>query len=219
MEGNDVGRLIARLAVAVVAADGRIATAELVALKRLDGLGLGPLANAARLETERAIHEAVDVRATCAALLPLREDAAILLLTVLAEIAASDRLLAPGEREVFNTVAEHLGVDAAVAARILEAATWPAPDAAGEPKPLSPPARDETVAQRDPNHQRAFRVLGLEPGASRLRIDASYLQLVQRYDPARVGGLGPEFAALAVRRLATITDAYEAALGSLQASA
>jgi DnaJ-domain-containing protein 1 len=217
MNRKGLGRLIARLAVAVIAADGRITTAELAALGRLDGLGLGPLADVAREEMERAIHEPVDVRATCAALPPLGEEGAALLLTVLAELAASDRLLAPRERDVFNTVAGHLGVGPAAAARILEAAISPPPG--GEQEAIRPPIPPEAALSVDANQQRAFRVLGLEPGASRSRIDTTYLELVQRYDPARVSELGPEFAALAVRRLATITDAYEVALGSLASSA
>ena len=217
METTDLGRLIARLAVAVVAADGRLTPTELAALKRLDGLGIGRLANAARLEAERAVHEPVDVRATCAALPPLCEDVALLLLAILAEIAVSDRLLAPREREILNTVAESLGVDGVVAGRILEAATC-SPPYAGELKSI-PGLRDEAVPRERANSHRAFRALGLEPGASQARLDTSYLELIERYDPARVGHLGPEFAALAVRRLASITDAYEVALGSLQSSA
>jgi len=56
MNRNDLGRLIARLAVAVIAADGRITTAELAALARVDDLDLGPLSDVAREEIERAIH-------------------------------------------------------------------------------------------------------------------------------------------------------------------
>jgi DnaJ-domain-containing protein 1 len=217
MDRESLGRLIARLAVAVVAADARITTAELAALGRLDGLGLGSLAGVVREELERAAHEPVDVRATCALLPPLGEEGAALLLTALAELVAIDRLLAPREREVFSTVADHLGVDPAAAARILEAAISPPPGR--EPEVIGAPTPPVTAPSPDPTHQRAFRVLGLEPGASRSRIDTAYLDLVQRYDPGRVSELGPEFAALAVRRLATITDAYEVALGSLASSA
>jgi DnaJ-domain-containing protein 1 len=217
MDQESLGRLIARLAVAVIAADGRITREELTALERLDGLGLGPLANVAREEIERAIHEPVDVRATCAALPPLGEDGAALLLTVLAELAASDRLLAPRERDVFNTIAGYLGVGPAAAARILESALSPPPG--GEQATIRPPTHAVAAPSLDPNQQRAFRVLGLEPGASRARIDTAYLDLVQRYDPGRVSELGPEFAALAVRRLATITDAYEVARESPASSA
>ena len=50
MDGESLGRLIARLGVAIIAADGRITTAELAALARLDRLGLGPLGEVAREE-------------------------------------------------------------------------------------------------------------------------------------------------------------------------
>jgi hypothetical protein len=60
-------------------------------------------------------------------------------------------------------------------------------------------------------------MLGLEPGANRSRIETTYLEFVQRYDPLRTAEeLGPDLAALAVRRLATITDAYETALATLE---
>jgi hypothetical protein len=217
MDREPLGRLIARLAVGIIAADGRITPTELAALARLDGLGLGSLAGVAREEIERAIQEPVDVPATCAALPPLGEEAAALLLSVFAELAASDRLLAPRERDAFDTVAHHLGVGRAAAAQILEAAVSPPPGGEEEAIRASTPA--EVTPSSDPARQRAFRALGLEPGAPRSRIDATYLDLVQRYDPARVGALGPEFAALAVRRLATLTDAYELALGSGPSSA
>jgi DnaJ-domain-containing protein 1 len=212
MDEDDVRRLIARLAVAVVAADGRITAAEMAALERLDVLGLGPLAELAREEIERAIQQPVDVRATCAALPPLRQETAAVLLTVLAELAATDRLLAPREREVFAAVAGHLGVGAATAAHILEAAMSPRPHHA--PEDVAP-----RLAPGEPPAQRALRALGLAAGASRSDIESNYLDLVQRYDPARVAEMGPEFAALAVRRLASITDAYEAALAALGPSA
>jgi uncharacterized tellurite resistance protein B-like protein len=217
MERENVGRLIARLAVAVIAADGRITPAEVAALGRLDALGLGPLSALAREEIERAVQQPIDVEATCAELPRLGEEAAALLLTVLAEIAASDRVLAPRERDVFEAVAGHLGVAPSAAAHILEAAISAV--GAAEPEGAPPPVRAEAGTPADPSRQRALRVLGLEPGAGRSRIDATYLDLVQRYDPARVADLGPEFAVLAVRRLAAITDAYEAALASLPAPA
>jgi DnaJ-domain-containing protein 1 len=210
MNDRDLGRSIARLAVAVMLADGRMTTAEVAALGGLDALGLGPLGTVAREEIERAVREPIDVRATCAALPRLDGNAAALLLDALAQVAASDRLLAPRERDVFETIARHLGVGPAGAAHVLARAVAGASegerDAAG-PHPDAPAA--------DPALRGALRVLGLEPGAGRARIEAAFLDLVQRYDPAKVADLGPEFAALAVRRLAKIADAYETALAAL----
>jgi len=205
---QDIRRLIARLVVAVMAADGRITASELDALDRLDGLGLGPLSDLAREELERAIQEPIDVGATCRSLGALDPDAAALLLAALAEIAASDRLLAPRERETFNVVAAHLGVGAAEAGRILDAAM---------PGPGKPRGAEEPAPAGDPRLEQAYRTLSLEAGAGRARVDAAYLGLVQRYNPAKVIELGPEFAALAVHRLADITAAFETARASLDA--
>jgi hypothetical protein len=193
-------RLIARLAAAVIAADHRITSPE---LERLDGLGLGALGALVRDEIERASCDPVHVAATCAALPPLGEDAATLVLTALAELVTSDRVVALRERDVFRAIAGHLGIRPATATRILEAA-------------ISPNGTRETVPEPFRRHP-AFRLLGLEPGASRSRIETTYLQLVQRYDPLRMAEeLGPDLAAMAVRRLAVITDAYETALATLE---
>jgi uncharacterized tellurite resistance protein B-like protein len=199
---DGLDRFIARLAAAVVAADHRITSPE---LEHLDRIGLGPLGGLVREEIERAAREPVDVAATCAALPPLGEDAATLVLTALAELVTSDRVVALRERDVFRTIAGHLGVRPAAAARILEAAI--SPNGAREVVPAS-------------GKRPALRILGLEPGANRSRIETTYLQLIQRYDPLRMAEeLGPDLAALAVRRLATITDAYETALATLEDTA
>jgi uncharacterized tellurite resistance protein B-like protein len=223
MGGIDIRRLIARLAVAIMAADGRITTAELGSLRRLDDLGLGPLGDIAREEIERAAREPIDVAATCTSLPALTHEAADLLLGALAELAACDRHLADREREVFHLVAGHLGLDAAAAARMLEDALTAArafedvlPARAGGASEAAPCASADGAQEAVAPLRRALRVLGLEPGAARSRIDAAFLDRVQRYDPAKVGELGPEFAALAVRRLAVITDAYEVAIAGVR---
>jgi DnaJ-domain-containing protein 1 len=54
-------------------------------------------------------------------------------------------------------------------------------------------------------------VLGVETGASRERLEAAYLGLVERYDPAKVIPLGADFVVLAVSKLAEITAAFERA--------
>ena len=200
-----IGRLIARLAVAVIAADHRITSPELASLERLDRLNLGALGGIVREEIERAVHQPVDVAATCAALPRLGDQGAALVLTALADLVASDRVVALRERDVFFRIARDLGVAAPAAKCILEAA-------------ISPDGRRETVPASSPDSggYPAFRVLGVEPGASRSRIETTYREALQHYDPRRMAEeLGPDFAALAVRRLATITDAYEAALDTL----
>jgi DnaJ-domain-containing protein 1 len=61
----------------------------------------------------------------------------------------------------------------------------------------------------NPDIERAYRVLGIDAGASRARLEAAYLQLVERYNPAKVEDLGTEFTSLAVRKLAEVTAAFE----------
>jgi DnaJ-domain-containing protein 1 len=223
MDAN-LQRLIARLGVAIMSADGRIAPSELDALERLDELGLGPLSGLAREEIERAMGEPIDLRATCAGLAGIPPEATALVLAALAEIAASDRALSPREAEVFASVARGLGLNAAEASYALntafdvrggvkppEAGAAPAPGGAGE----LPPRGVKTSPAIDPRIASAERVLGVVPGASRDELEAAYLARVQRYNPGRMAELGPEFAALAVHRLADITAAYETAVGAV----
>jgi hypothetical protein len=55
-------------------------------------------------------------------------------------------------------------------------------------------------------------LLGIGQCVDRRTLDAAYLALVERYDPGKVIPFGPEFVALAVRRLSDITAAYETML-------
>jgi tellurite resistance protein len=209
---DDLRRLIARLALAVMAADGRVTSAELDALSRFDALGLGPLRDVAREEIQRALHKRIDVAETCSALPPLTHQAADLLLGALADVAASDGLLSPREREMFHLVAGHLGLDAAAAARVLERALAATAARKCVPSAAAAPEGDGRGAEV----RWALAVLGVEPDAGLLSIDEAFLAGVQRYDPAKAGVLGPEFAALAIRRLAAITDAYEVAIAAVR---
>jgi DnaJ-domain-containing protein 1 len=209
-----IGRLIARLAAAVIAADHRITSSELASSERLDRLNLGALGGILRDEIERAVHAPIDVAATCAALPRLGDDGAALVLTALADLVASDRVVALRERDVFFTIARDLGVAPAQAARILDAAI--SPD--GRPETVPTPSFEGRPEAAPFSGHGAFLVLGLEPGASRSRIETTYREALEHYDPLRMAReLGPDFAALAVRRLAKITDAYEAALDTRSA--
>jgi hypothetical protein len=62
----DPRRLIAQLAVAVIAADGRIVADEVTALARPDNLGLGRLSELVEEEMRSAVQRPIDVRAACA---------------------------------------------------------------------------------------------------------------------------------------------------------
>lgn len=225
---HDPRRAVARLAVAVMAADGRITSPEVEALARLDQLGLGSLTPFVEDEIDRATREAVDVRAACADLAGASREAACTLLAVLADIATSDRVLAGREREVFDAVARLLGVPERDAAHVLTAAAEHAGPAAGvapdpiatvaagpaaaraaEPAPRTASAPAPADAERHRLLARARRVLGVDGEVSRDALDAAYLAIVARYDPAGVAAMGPEFVALAVRKLADATAAWE----------
>jgi uncharacterized tellurite resistance protein B-like protein len=230
---TDPRRLIARLAVAVMVADGRITPSEYEALEHLDSLGLGPLSDLAEDEIRHAAHHPIDLRATCEGLARATPQAAAVVLSVLAEIAASDRSVSRVELETIRSVATLLGLSTTQAAHILSAAMTEygatlAADAVGEPGATSSGTRPERVTvirRKDPEPtaaphvepaelQNAYRVLGIAAGASRAHVDAAYLDLVTRYNPANVAVLGAEFAALAVRKLATVTAAFEVVLNA-----
>jgi uncharacterized tellurite resistance protein B-like protein len=120
---HDPRRLIARLAAAVMVADGRVTAAECDALERLDTLGLGPLSRLAGEEIERATHEPIDVPAACKGLASaISPQAAAVILAALAEIAASDLSVSPAELNTINTVATLLGLTPPEAAQIVNAA-------------------------------------------------------------------------------------------------
>jgi uncharacterized tellurite resistance protein B-like protein len=225
----DPRRLIARLAVAVMVADGRITPSEYDALERLDGLGLGPLSDLAEDEIRMATRQPIDLRAACEGLAQATPQAAAVILSVLAEIAASDGSVSSAEVNTLHTVATLLGLNAAETAHILSAAMteYEATMAADSTAPSGGAAkqtRERVVVVRQTDEppvaagvdqselQRACCVLGIDAGASRAHLDATYLALVERYNPAKVADLGAEFAALAVRRLAEVTAAFETVL-------
>jgi uncharacterized tellurite resistance protein B-like protein len=115
----DPRRLIVRLAVAVLAADGRITREELTALGELDELGLGHISDFARAEIERAVDAPIDIASTCGGLAALSPQSGALLVAVLADIAASDGALSRGEAAVLQTVAACFGLEPGVTEEIL----------------------------------------------------------------------------------------------------
>ena len=227
----DPRRLIARLAVAVMVADGQITPSEYEALERLDGLGLGPLSDLAEDEIRNATRQPIDLRATCEGLAQATPEAAAVIMSVLAEIAASDRSVSRAELEALHTVAQLLGLNASDAAHILSAvmseygATLRGDDSvrSGDLPPSRPEpvtvirtsdgeAAAATPATEHAELQHAYCVLGIDAATSRAHLDAAYLGLVERYNPVKVAGLGAEFAALAVRKLVEATAAFETVL-------
>jgi DnaJ-domain-containing protein 1 len=237
---EDFRRLITRLAVAVMAADGRITQSELDALSSLDRLGLGRLSSLAREEIERAVEIPIDVRETCTHLASLSPEAGTVILVALASIASSDRVMAPEEGAMLRTIARLLGLDPTVARQILASATAVCSGAPGEvavddvpparpaaraeagaaaPERLAPssapPGTSEAVPPVGAARAWANEVLGIEDGATLAQVNAAYLRLVEHYNPAKITDLGPEFARLAVHRLADVTAAYEAVMEAL----
>jgi DnaJ-domain-containing protein 1 len=213
----DPRRLLARLAAAVITADGRITTGELEALARLDNLGLGRLSGLVEEETRRSVEWPVDYGATCALLRERLPDAAPVIVAALAELAAADGELSEAELKLLGDAAARLGLAPAETHHILASVFGPSePVAARAPEP-SPEPQPQPAAPRvvRPDLARALGVLGLHAPAGRADLDASYRRLVERYDPARVIELGPDFVALAVRKLGEVTDAYQLAVDAL----
>jgi DnaJ-domain-containing protein 1 len=231
--GRDPRRLIVRLAVAVMTADGRITAEECEALERFDDLGLGPLCEIAEEEIERAASGPIDLRATCAGLAAAGPRAASVILAALADVAASDRKISPSELGVLEEVAalfglpdaeSHQVINLAAEARHAVAFATGTPGGSGDrsSRPRRRAAqtgqaeddgatRGETSRPRDSDRvlADAYRLLGVDAEASDEHLDAAYLALVDRYNPSKVGDLGPEFAVMAVRKLAEITGAFE----------
>ena len=228
--------LIARLAAAVMIADGHVTESELSAVDHLRHLGLGPLGTLVDAELERAMHEPIDVRRPAAELARLVPEAGPVILSALAQIAASDGELSRREIEVLSVVAERLGLNGSDAAHVIRsvadrygatleepssAAAAVGPPGAAVRAPEPPRASAPSAAAAPEPHGAhgdlgwALRVLGLDAGASAEATDDAYATLVRRYNPAVVLDLGPEFAVLAVQKLNTITAAYMAARSAL----
>jgi DnaJ-domain-containing protein 1 len=214
----DPPRLVAQLAAAVILADGRATSDELEELTLLDRLGLGRLSTLAAEEIRSAGHRPIDVRAACGHLRAQLPDAAPTILGALAAIAAADQTVSEPETKLLAEVASELGLAPAEAERILSAVFEAVqPETAREP--AAPPPQSTAHAPVDPEVGRALLVLGLDSLGGRADLDASYRRMVERYDPAKVLELGPDFAALAVRKLAEVTDAYQIAVDALPSRA
>lgn len=213
----DPRRLLAQLAVSVIVADGRVTTSELEAARRLDDLGLGRLSTLVEDELRNAAHRRIDVAAACGLLRERVPDAGPVILAALAGLAAADRALSEGELGVLEKAASGFGLTPAEVQEVLGAIlsggdSGPPADAAPQVSP-PPPRAPEPRATADAT--RAFALLGLDAAATRADLDDHYRRLIERYDPVKVIDLGSDFAALAIRKLAELTDAYELVAGAL----
>lgn len=212
---RDPRRIIARLAVAVMAADGRITPTELDATRRLEDLGLGHLSDFVDDEIRIAMAIPVDVEQACVALGPLNRSAAVVLLAAMADVAASDEEVTENELAVLRKIARCLGLSSEDASVVLN-------QALGLPKP---PVEREANAAARPTAQasipRPAPPPPPPPPASRIAhdaLDAEYLEQVRHYDLGNIALLGPEFVVLAVRKLARLTGQYEAAIARRESS-
>ena len=189
MSMEEPRRVIARLAVAIMAADGRITTSEMDTVSHLDGLGLGDLAGPVREEIEAATRHPIDPTEACAQLPSLPREAAATIVAALAEIALADKVLSRRESHVLVLIARALGladeeteeiVRASLAAhggRVSgEADSPPSPHAPAEVEP-SPPsaAAPEGVTDETSRLAWAQHMLGIGADAAREQVDEAYL--------------------------------------------
>jgi uncharacterized tellurite resistance protein B-like protein len=196
---------IARLLAAMMVADRRVSTQEIDAAARLDYLGLGPLSPLVRNELERATRMPIDIGDACAALSGTGPALVGTVLAALAGVAASDGSLDDRERGVFGAIATRLGARMVDVQDYLEEPQARSDDAT--------PAGQPAVARRAGAADRAnaLQALGLGAAANPAEVDAAYLRFVEQYDPMRVAPLGADFVALAVRKLAALTELYTTA--------
>ncbi|MCX8073149.1 MAG: TerB family tellurite resistance protein [Candidatus Binatia bacterium] len=221
----DPAAALARLAMAVMVADGRITSEELATAAVLDELGLGPMRPRLLAELEQTRSGRLELEPAIAALAALSPRARAVIFEVLAELAAADGDLSQTEAALLDRLAARWDLEPATSSKI------PPPPLRSEDKPseeagVKVPIRTSEAEARSsstmesgaaptrfgdglpPELVRALEVLGLPPDASPAAVDEAFRALVHRYDPAHVIDLGPEFAVLAIRRLGQIADAY-----------
>ena len=197
---------IARLVAAMMAADRRLSVAEIDEAARLDRIGLGPLSPLVQEELQRATRMPIDVDGACTALCGTGPALIGTVLSVLAGVAMSDGAIDEDETRVFAAIASRLGTTM----RDIH-------DYVGSDEPTEDVEPTVSRLPRTPNvagggeGAKALQALGLGASATRADIDAAYLGLVERYDPAKVAPLGAEFVVLAVQKLAALSDLYEVA--------
>ena len=197
---TEFSRLIVRLAVFVMASDGSIDASELEALEHLDTLGLGRISHLALEEFERAAREPIDLHDVCDRLKAAAPHGGPLILSALGAIASSNRSVPTAELWALRHVSRALCIPDDVA-----------DEAFGPTLGL---AKAEERASRQRESRRGSDAS--EPG-SREALVAAYRRAIERYNPEKVIHLGPEYAVLAVRRLARATEAFESAMADLRA--
>lgn len=196
---------IARLVAAMMIADRRLSIAEIDEAARLDHIGLGPLSPLVGEELQRATRMPIDVDDACRALAGTGPALLGTVLSVLAGVAASDGTVDDDERRTFAAIARRLGVGTCEIGDFLESEQRPVI----EPRDAAPTGTGGGVGGGD--RVLALEALGLGATATPAEVDAAYLRLVERYDPAKVAALGAEFVVLVVEKLADLTSLYRVA--------
>ncbi|MFN8544705.1 MAG: TerB family tellurite resistance protein [Candidatus Binatia bacterium] len=119
---SHASRCLARLAVALITADGRVTPAEDAALTRLDTLGFGTVSHLARREIRNPTAAPPDLRVACAWLAESDPRTTAAIVRALAELAACDGRVSLAEIAVLNDVARLLGLRVRDARHLLNAA-------------------------------------------------------------------------------------------------
>lgn len=177
------------LSVAVANADGRVRVSEINALRDFFRRDF-PYSEEDQRLIERIIDETflrrdhLDVEALAAYYRAVSSPAGrLLLLRLLFKIAAADRDgMAQSERGMIQRIAALLSV--------------------------SPLDFRSVQAEFEQADGRAYRILGLEPGASESEIRSAYRRLAAQHHPDRVANLGEEFVRVAEEKFKSINQAY-----------
>jgi DnaJ-domain-containing protein 1 len=218
----DPAAALARLAVGVMLADGRVTAEEWATARTLDQLGLGPMRERIRAELEEAAAGSLDFAPAIATVAQFPSRARSVVFEVLSQLAAADGELSSGEVAFLERCAAQwqLAAEAGTERSTLEEAApqlgrrvpiraveeTPAREEAQSPEEGGVGVRQQGAEERA--LEQALAVLGLPPNASAAAVEQAFRTLVQRYDPAAMLDLGPEFVLLAIRRLQQIADAY-----------
>lgn len=160
----------------LAASDGKAETTELLRLKQFFDLSSETFPEAAelynsQLQDPQSAEEILEAFSDCfSEAHELKET----FLFGMAEVAMSDGLAHPKEVSLLKDAIRILGIDEAVAVRILESAGIAAP---------SDFRRSSTASSGPLTRSRCLAILGLSIGASEDDIRAAYRELVRRYHP------------------------------------
>ncbi len=191
---NQFVELLVRLAVHVIAADGKVETVEIQTLKNFCHTQLNFSASAL-VWVEDLIHREMEKRHPIPELVAeLRRfsspDLGLVVMDLLYQIAHSDFDFHPEEEAVLVEIAKVWGLAEADLALIQ--ARYKA---------------SKTTSST--THTDAYQTLGLNSNATPDEIKDAYRRLVKQFHPDVVAHLGEEFKQLAEQKMKALTDAYQ----------